>query len=134
VQTTVRELVRSGALESAHDISKGGLAVALAESCFGPTEIGADITLDSDLAPELLLFHEAPSRILVSAANPEPIFAVALKNNVEAIKIGVTLETRAIVRNRGQVLLDSRVSELSKTWNKALEHLLQTNVLVNTDA
>jgi phosphoribosylformylglycinamidine synthase len=133
VQATVRDLVRADALESAHDLSKGGLAVALAESCFGPTETGADISVDSDLPNELLLFHEGPSRVLVSASDPERIFAAARKNNVEAVKIGVTLEARVIIRNRGQVLLDSRVSELSKTWNKALEHLLHTNVLVNTD-
>src|SRR5581483_4626822 len=74
VQATVRELVQEGALESAHDLSKGGLAVGLAESCFGPTETGADITLDSELPNELLLFHEGPSRVLVSAADPTRIF------------------------------------------------------------
>src|SRR5579875_2951772 len=134
VQETIRELVRAGAVESAHDVSKGGLAVALAECSFGPAEIGADVNLDSDLPAELLLFHEGPSRILVSAADPAAIFAAARKNGVEAVKIGVTLEARAIIRNRGQVLLDSRVSELARTWNKSLEHLLHTNTLVTVDA
>ncbi len=71
VQVTIRELVREQAVESAHDLSKGGLAIAIAEACFGPAEIGAKIDLDSELAPELLLFHEGPSRILVSTAIPE---------------------------------------------------------------
>jgi len=61
--------------ESAHDLSDGGLAVALAECCFGAGQIGAQVDLDSDLRPEILLFHEAPSRILVSTANPKPSWA-----------------------------------------------------------
>ncbi len=52
VHQTIRELVRSGLVESAHDLSKGGLAVALAESSFGRERISARIDLDSDLAPE----------------------------------------------------------------------------------
>ena len=53
-------------MESAHDLSDGGLAVALAECCFGENGVGADIRLDADLSPEFLLFHEGPSRIIVS--------------------------------------------------------------------
>ena len=41
VQTAIREMVRAGLVESAHDLSDGGLAVALAECCFGADGIGA---------------------------------------------------------------------------------------------
>ena len=71
MQEAIREIVAAGLAESAHDLSDGGLAVALAECCFGPAEIGAQIDLDSDLRPEVLAFHEAPSRILISTAHPE---------------------------------------------------------------
>ena len=133
VQATVRELVRERAVESAHDLGEGGLALALAECAFGSGKVGADIRLDSDLAPELLLFHEGPSRILVSAADPEKIFPVARKNNVEAVDIGVTLESRLFVRNRNEILIDAGVGDLHDLWRQALEHLLQTPVLVNTN-
>src|SRR6202171_4103234 len=47
VQNAVRELIRAGLTKSAHDCSEGGLAVALAESCFNPTGLyGADVDLD----------------------------------------------------------------------------------------
>ena len=69
VQSAMREIVAEGLAESAHDLSDGGLAVALAECSFGPAEIGASIDLDSDLRPEMLAFHEAPSRILISTAH-----------------------------------------------------------------
>jgi phosphoribosylformylglycinamidine synthase len=133
VQTTIRELVRERAVESAHDVGEGGLAVAVSECSFGPAGIGAAIDLDSDLSPELLLFHEGPSRILVSTGDPERVFAAARKNRIEALAIGVTLEARVTIRNRGQILIDSRVDELSAVWTHALEHLLHNPVLVNTN-
>jgi phosphoribosylformylglycinamidine synthase subunit PurL len=130
VQATIRELVRERAVESAHDVSDGGLAVALMECCFGAANVGADIRVDSDMEPELLLFHERPSRILVSTVAPERVFAVAERNRVQAITIGVTLDSRVTIRNRNQVLIDSRVDELKHLWSSALEHLLQSPVLV----
>ncbi len=133
VHAAVRELVRERIIESAHDLGEGGLAVALAESSFGPEEIGADIRLESDLAPELLLFHEGPSRILVSTANPERVFGLARKNQVQVQAIGVTLESRLVVRNRNETLIDAGVGELYDLWRHALEHLLQAPVLVNTN-
>ncbi len=128
VQATIRELVRERAVDSAHDIGEGGLAVALAECCFGSVPVGADINLDSELTPELLLFHEGPSRILVSASNPERIFSVAQRNGVNAVTIGVTLKSRVIVRSRQDVLIDCPIEELRDGWDNALEHLLQTHV------
>ena len=91
VQAAAREIALSGLAESAHDISDGGLAVALAESSFGPAGVGAEIDLDSDLRPELLLFHEGPSRVLVSTAEPERIIEIAARHAVEAIRIGSTV-------------------------------------------
>jgi len=60
VQEAMRQIAAGGLAESAHDLSDGGLAVALAECCFGAGQIGAQVDLDSDLRPEILLFHEAP--------------------------------------------------------------------------
>ncbi len=130
VQATIRELVRSRAVESAHDLGDGGLAVALAECCFGAAGIGADITLDSELSPTYLLFHEAPSRILVSTSQPEAVLEQARKNSVEALEIGVTLKTRLVVRNRTDTYFDIPVDALKPVWADSLEHLLQTSVSV----
>ncbi len=55
VQAATREIVNGGFAESAHDVSDGGLAVALAESSL--EGIGAAIELSTTLAPELALFH-----------------------------------------------------------------------------
>jgi phosphoribosylformylglycinamidine synthase len=130
VQATIRALVRARLVESAHDLSDGGLAVALSECCFGPNGIGADITLDSELAPEMLLFHEGPSRILVSTSQPEAVLAEARKNSVKAVEIGVTLKARVVVRNRTETYFDSMIEDLKLVWSESLNHLLHSPVLV----
>ncbi len=130
VQATIRELVRERAVESAHDVGEGGLAAALAECSFVSGGVGADIRLDSELRPELLLFHEGPSRILVSTDAPQKVFAIAEKNRVQAITIGVTLDSRVVIRNRDEILIDSQVTELKDFWKNSLEHLLHNPVLV----
>jgi phosphoribosylformylglycinamidine synthase len=79
VQNAVRDLIREGLVKSAHDCSEGGLAVALAESCFNPERLfGAEIdcshgpagrrreTSHSDVAT--ILFNESQSRIVISVA------------------------------------------------------------------
>jgi len=124
VHETIREIVRARLVDSAHDLGEGGLAVAIAESSFGPAAIGADITLDSDLAPEHLLFHEAPSRILLSTADPEKIFSICLRNNVPVMTIGVTLEARVTIRNRDLILIDQPLSDVLAPWRNGLQNLL----------
>jgi phosphoribosylformylglycinamidine synthase len=130
VQATIRELVRDGSVESAHDVADGGFLTALAECSFGQAGIGADVRFDSELTPELLLFHEGPSRILISTGEPEKVFAAAAKNHIQAVEIGVTLDSRVLVRNRDEILIDSWVDELKNSWTNALEHLLHNPVLV----
>jgi phosphoribosylformylglycinamidine synthase len=130
VQATIRELAREHAVESAHDLGEGGLAIALAECSFGAANVGAEVRIDSGFPAELLLFHEGPSRVLVSTAAPERVFAIAKKNNVEAVAIGVTLDSRVTIQNRNDVLIDSCAGELKNLWNSALEHLLHSPVLV----
>jgi len=130
VQAAIRELVREGAVESAHDIGDGGLAVALAECCFGPENVGVEISLNSSLEPELLLFHEGPSRILVSTSDPDKVFASAKRNGIEAPVIGATLKAGMKISNRNEMLIDNPVDELKDLWNSALVHLLHNPVLV----
>ncbi len=132
VQETIREIVQRRLVESAHDVGEGGLAVAIAESSFGPAGVGAEITLDSDLPPELLLFHEGPSRILVSTDRPEEILSICAKNNVQVMTIGVTLKSRVIIRNRKTILIDSYLRELRDPWSGGLESLLHNQLPHNS--
>jgi phosphoribosylformylglycinamidine synthase len=67
VQQAVIGLIQAGLCDTAHDCSEGGLAVALAEMCCAG-ELGAELSLETPLRPDMLLFGEAPSRILIAVA------------------------------------------------------------------
>jgi phosphoribosylformylglycinamidine synthase len=120
VQEAMRQIAAGGLAESAHDLSDGGLAVALAECCFGAGQIGAQVDLDSDLRPEILLFHEAPSRILVSTANPKAVLGLAAQHGVEAAVIGTTIENGLEIRQRGNTLGAWEIAALRPAYENAL--------------
>jgi len=63
IQDAVRELIRARLVKSAHDCSEGGLAVALAESCFNPTGLyGADIDCSRRPVGDAARGDETPQR------------------------------------------------------------------------
>ncbi|HEY6357991.1 MAG TPA: phosphoribosylformylglycinamidine synthase subunit PurL [Vicinamibacterales bacterium] len=122
VQAAIREIVNGGFAESAHDLSDGGLAVALAESSMNG--IGAAIELSTDLMPEIALFHEGPSRVLVSTGVPREIERIARAHNVEALRIGVTMKEGLRIGNDSITWIDCGVQQLSEVWERALEACL----------
>ena len=128
VGEAIRESVRAGLVESAHDLGEGGLAVAISECSI--SGIGASVELDSTLSPELLLFHEGPSRILISTKQPDKITALVNQKSVEIVTIGATLKARVTITNRAERLVDIPVDDLRNAWDGALEHLLHNPVLV----
>ena len=122
VHGAIRDIVKAGLVESAHDLADGGLAVGLAECCFGG--IGAKIELEYPIEAELLLFHEGPSRILISTMNADHVKRIALFYGVEAPVIGVTIEDSLKISNGSQFLIDCPIAPLRTTWETALENLL----------
>ena len=84
----MREIVAAGLAESAHDLSDGGLAVALAECCFGPARSARRSTSIRTCGRSCCCSTKAPSRILISTANPKRVAAIAAKHGVEAPVIG----------------------------------------------
>jgi phosphoribosylformylglycinamidine synthase II len=124
VQQAIREIVETGLVESAHDLSDGGLAVAVAEASFGPEAVGARIEVPSTMRAELPLFHEGPSRILLSTAKPENVLEVARKNRVEAAPIGVTMKERLRIDCGSETVLDCDLADLREPWETSLEQML----------
>src|SRR5262245_43857930 len=80
VQSAVRNLIREGLVQSAHDCSEGGLSVALAECCFKPERLfGAEIALNAgDTPAATALFNESQSRIVISVASEDLGKAISL--------------------------------------------------------
>jgi phosphoribosylformylglycinamidine synthase II len=129
VQAAMREIVDAGLAESAHDLGDGGLAVALAECSMGG--IGAAVSVaasidadDADLRSEFALFHEAPSRILVSSLHPEAVEDIARRHGVACLRIGATIKERLRIDHHSATWVDSPVDRLREVWENALEELL----------
>ncbi len=125
VHQAIREIVAAGLAESAHDLSDGGLAVALAEASFGTAGLGASIRVPTANRQEIQLFHEGPSRILLSTSQAENVLSIARKFGVEAAEIGVTMKERLRIDCGSETLLDCDLTELRQPWETSLERTLR---------
>ncbi|HET7871010.1 MAG TPA: AIR synthase-related protein, partial [Terriglobales bacterium] len=122
LQNCLRELIGQRALESAHDCSDGGLAVALAESAF-PAGVGVEVNLTSNgLFPEAMLFGEAASRVIVSCdpKDSEIIKRIAVQWGLRAALLGRTIPEKLEIRIDGNLAVSAAVSELRQVWETAL--------------
>jgi len=122
VQEVVKMLIRKKLIESAHDVSDGGLFIALAESGM-PRNLGFSIETDFDCRPDAFLFGEAQSRIVVSVSSAHlDAFAEALsKSNVEFSNLGTVTD--------GELLIDEEsfghIRGAKELYDHALEKLME---------
>jgi len=135
VQKTCLEAAEAGLLQSAHDCSDGGLAVALAESCFstlGRSSIGAQIELESPLSSAVTLFSESPSRIIVTVdtANVVELGSIAGRNNTPIAVIGSVTGTALRISLNGDELIALEVAELETAWRTSLSRKLEAEAMV----
>jgi phosphoribosylformylglycinamidine synthase len=118
----IHEAMRGGLIRSCHDLSEGGLAVAVAEMAFAGG-IGADITVGgSTLADAAALFSESPTRFVVEVS-PEKFEALAkLFDGLPFSKIGTTCkEPRLrIAGASGEWLVWSPLDQLKEAWRGPL--------------
>jgi phosphoribosylformylglycinamidine synthase len=119
IQAAIRAIVRAGFARSAHDLSDGGLAVALAECAMG-SSVGAAVELETLLTPEFALFHEGPSRVLISTAEAAKARAVADEYGVPLAFLGKTGGDRLRVNS----WIDLPVRELLNRSKHSLEEML----------
>ncbi len=121
-QEQILAAIQAGVVASAHDISEGGLAVAIAESTFGPSEIGATITIEGNEV--VSLFSETQSRFLLSV---KPEHKEQFEALVDARFIGTVTEEKSVtVRNENnETVLHASVEELKQSWKEAIPCLLK---------
>ncbi|MDX9702973.1 MAG: phosphoribosylformylglycinamidine synthase subunit PurL [Candidatus Auribacterota bacterium] len=128
VQSVCLKLIRDGKIKSAHDISEGGLAVALAESCIlggvDSTALGASVDLPATSQRlDGVLFGERQSRILISV-DPSDVMYVddfAKNNNVPVYKLGTVENERLQISCSGKILIDERIADIAKVFRSELE-------------
>ena len=136
VQACVRTAIDQGLLQSAHDCSEGGLAVAIAECALSSGQsLGATISLMRDgLRTDSLLFGESQSRIVVSV-KPEDAGAVrriASEAGVTCAELGTVcrdLLTITVSDDPGKSIMyiERDCARLAAIWQGALREILATS-------
>ena len=134
LQDCLVALATEGAVESAHDISDGGLAVTLAESCFASagaglasSALGAIVSLEDAAPAESVLFGENGARAVVSVspAKLARVLESARQYNVAARELGkVTREGSFRIEHKGSTVIDSPLEILRDVWVHSLERAL----------
>ncbi len=123
------EAIAAGVIHSAHDISEGGLAVALAECCMGDADLSYGATVDiADAAvtsDRAALFGEAQGRVLVSTSNAEAVMKHAASHGIAARVIGTVTADQRLVLRTGARTIDTPLAPLAEAYFNAIPALMQ---------
>ena len=130
IQETLLKLADEFLLKSAHDCADGGLAIAIAESCFSSlnrNSTGAEIELSNrdHLSAESLLFGETPSRIVVSFAPENAEKVKEIVGDLPFELIGKVAGNALKINVNGEEKISASVEELETVWKTSLENKLE---------
>jgi phosphoribosylformylglycinamidine synthase subunit PurL len=121
-QNQVLAAIRAGVVQSAHDLSEGGLGVAVAESLFGQEKLGATITIEGN--PVTALFSETQSRFLLTVKKEHQ---TEFESLVAAKLIGEVNDSDVLKVNiENNTILEASVNELKDAWKGAIPCLLKS--------
>jgi phosphoribosylformylglycinamidine synthase len=121
VQKGISELIEAKLIQSAHDVSDGGVLVTLSESAF-PRGLGFDVKSDAGIRQDAMWFGEAQSRVIVSVAPAKKAaFEAHLAGlGIKSSQLGTVKGTDMVVD--GQVV--SSLAKASGSYFTALETAL----------
>ncbi|PYT88619.1 MAG: phosphoribosylformylglycinamidine synthase subunit PurL [Acidobacteria bacterium] len=136
-------LASGGLVRSAHDISDGGLALALAECCFASyslaeaghavpafrgaaASLGLTVSVDDPAPAEYAVFGERGARAVVSVSpeNLAAVLTIARQYGLAAREIGRVTRDRFRIEQRGHAVIESAVEALRDAWTNSLEQCL----------
>jgi phosphoribosylformylglycinamidine synthase len=124
------ELTGAGLVESAHDCSEGGVAVALAECCVSsekPIGMRAVLHNPHGLRRDAVLFSESQSRVVISTRprDVESVLTAAGRWGVPAATIGETGGGRLSIDIDGEVVVDVALAAVRSAWSDGLTRELE---------
>jgi phosphoribosylformylglycinamidine synthase len=130
LQSLVSDVIREGRVRSAHDLSEGGLAIALAECCFSTPHragFGARISISGSVEICRDLFAEFPSRILVSTepGNLSGVLERAAAAGLRATDLGEVGGDDFTIDCSGTRVIDAPVDRLESFWRDGLGRALE---------
>jgi phosphoribosylformylglycinamidine synthase subunit PurSL len=117
----LHQAMRAGAVQACHDLSEGGLAVALAEMALGG-RLGVDVDLPpSDLAVWALLFGESNGRLVVEVAPEDAATFESKLAGAPLLRLG-SVQAAPVCRIAvaGQVHIDLEIDMLLRAWKQQL--------------
>ena len=124
-------MIREGLVQSAHDCSEGGLAVALAECCFNPERpFGAEIALSAgDTPATTALFNESQSRIVISVApqNLQQTLSILRKRQIPFQQLGKVGGDQLSIRIVGNEKFSWPVANLYDDWWNAIRRAVESD-------
>jgi len=121
LQSLILELIDNGLVNSAHDVSDGGLLVAVLESCFAPHQIlGAMLNFALPFSPSSVYFGEVGGRILISAEaeNCLLIKETAQKYNIEFNDLGYVSSQQSLIVNKH---IAENIEILYSAWKQGIK-------------
>ena len=120
----VLKLVEDKLIESAHDVSEGGIICALAECCIIDAEkmIGAEVTIPIKTREDFSLFSESQSRIIVSVQekNKEMFESLMKEKNQIYTLIGKTKKDNFKVNSK----INMRLNDLADIYYKTIPRIM----------
>ena len=126
LQEAVLEAIRQNLIASAHDLSQGGLVMALLTSCKG--ELGVHVDWESGIRDDLALFSESQSRILLSTVPQNLLMLEKLMQSrkIPCERVGVVMPGRFDIALNGKFLIQEELPELQQLWENALENIMNS--------
>ncbi|MDL4842018.1 phosphoribosylformylglycinamidine synthase subunit PurL [Aquibacillus rhizosphaerae] len=121
-QNQLLKAIQSGLVASAHDLSEGGLAVALAESLFS-NQLGCEVEVNGDVTSDL--FSETQSRFLVSVKEENQTAFEALLEDAKSIGY-VTDSGKLSVSQSSKTIIEEPAESLKALWKGAIPCLLKS--------
>jgi len=133
------KLASDAAIVSAHDISDGGLAVTVAESCFGSEGLAAEVVLDrpgqaglngaaENVPAEAALFGERGARAVVSASPSSlaRVNAIAAQYKVQSQRIGTVSCGEFRIQYQGAFVIRGKADSFRRVWGESLGKTLES--------
>jgi phosphoribosylformylglycinamidine synthase len=112
-------------LHSAHDLSNGGLAVALTECAMDGIGCHVELAGHADAIDAIaLLFGESQARALVTTSQPDAVLRIAHQHDLAAMRIGRTEVATFLIERNGIPLIRTSTPELGRIWRTAFALLL----------
>jgi len=112
-------------LHSAHDLSNGGLAVALTECAMDGIGCHVELAGHADaIDATALLFGESQARAIVTTSQPDAVLRIAHQHGLAAMRIGCTEVATFLIERNGIPLIRTSTPELGRIWRTAFGLLL----------